>query len=195
MSADYILKLMKGAVTLNKPDCSKWCDQLRDVLPLLDVAEYIDDSIPQLKTQSLKNASAEDLDFHKKDQNFRVAISRDLIHTLYYTQRPPDFSKKKWIVYHFQKCCNGFFMSIIIPLKDPEVTLTKTLNTIRSSQANYRELQPTPVIALTKADKFSANISNHMSFSHPSSLAVNERRSCAFCHKENHKYNKYYLLT
>ena len=56
MSAAQILKLMKGAVVLSKHDYSKWCDQLRDVLLLLDVAEYIDVSIPQLKTKNTKDA-------------------------------------------------------------------------------------------------------------------------------------------
>ena len=179
MSAGQILKLMKGAVILSKPDYSKWCDQLRDVLLLLDVAEYIEKSIPPLKSRNTKSASTEDLVFHKQDQNVRVAISRlvpdtahhlvgpsfsakecwdnlkeffcpnpsedidDLlqdfwgltmeddvdvdeffqqltdvrnrISTLDSTRRPPDSSMKKRILAHFQKFCDGFFISIIIP--------------------------------------------------------------------------------
>ena len=116
---------------------------------------------------------------------------RNRTSTLDASRRPPDSSMKKRILAHFQKCCDGFFISIIIPLKDPDVSLTKTLNTIRSSQETYRELQPHPVIVMAKIDKSSTN--TYGSPSSPSSLGINESRSCAHCHKENHVRERCFL--
>ncbi|KAI1003371.1 hypothetical protein K3495_g4836 [Podosphaera aphanis] len=63
---------------------------------------------------------------------------------------------KKRALSHFIKCCGGFYMSTVIPLKDPAITLHSAIGSIRASQSVYRELHPASFAALTTTEKVRA---------------------------------------
>ena len=90
---------------------------------------------------------------------------------------PSDKCMKKRILSHFIKCCGGFFMSTVISLKDPTVTLQSAITSIRDSQAVYRELHPTPYIAFLNSNKTEKS-------SHEPSYAGPKR--CAHCNRKGH---------
>ncbi|KAI0995141.1 hypothetical protein K3495_g13040 [Podosphaera aphanis] len=87
---------------------------------------------------------------------------------------PSDTSMKKRILSHFIKCCGGFYMSTVISLRDPTITLQSAVASIRASQAVYRDLHPTPVVALV-------DMGNNYS-----SAKSAEVKRCAHCERRGH---------
>ncbi|KAI0999622.1 hypothetical protein K3495_g8576 [Podosphaera aphanis] len=88
-----------------------------------------------------------------------------------------DSSMKKRVLNHFIKCCNGFYMSTTISLKNPEISFQSAIASIRASQTVYRDLHPTPMIALLNNEKGG----------NPSSPpAASKKKTCAYCKRRGH---------
>ena len=96
-----------------------------------------------------------DLDeFVQKLSNLRSKIS--IIDS---KSEPTDSNVKKRVLSHFIKCCNGFYMSLVVPLRDSTVTLQSAVSSIRSSQEVYRQLHAPSVVALaSNMDNFKKNL-------------------------------------
>lgn len=94
------------------------------------------------------------------------------------TKTPLDSSMKKLVLTHFQRCCKGFYLPIVVPLKDPSITFHNSINSIRSAQSTYRELYPVAMVAL--ADK-SSNIQPTSNYT-----LAKIPKVCAYCKKKNH---------
>ena len=114
----------------------------------------------------------------------QLTTIRGKISILDSAQKPSESSMKKRILSHFQSCCNGFYLSIVIPLKDPAITFPSAVNSIRSSQITYRELHPSPMIALAGNQREEEN-----------STSQNQKvpRICAYCNQKNHVRERCFL--
>lgn len=73
---------------------------------------------------------------------------RSRIYVIDSKSQPSDSNIKKKVLSHFIKCCGGFYMSLVVPLKDPAITLQSAVTSIRSSQEVYRQLHTTSMVAL-----------------------------------------------
>lgn len=109
-------------------------------------------------------------DFVQKLTEIRGRIS--LIDT---NSIPSDSSMKKRVLTHFIKCCGGFYMSTVIPLKDSAITFQSAVTSLRASQSVYKELHSTSIVALA----------GHGNSSNPSSYPKNPK-SCAHCKRRGH---------
>ncbi|KAI0996604.1 hypothetical protein K3495_g11579 [Podosphaera aphanis] len=107
----------------------------------------------------------------------KMAVIRGRIVLINRNSAPSDSSMKKRILNHFIKCCGGFYMSTVITLKDPKISLEATVSAIRASQAAYRELHPTSMVALV----------NYKPGNNPTpTKAPPKRKNCAHCGRMGH---------
>ena len=109
-------------------------------------------------------------EFVQKLSNLRSKIS--IIDS---KSEPTDSNVKKRVLSHFIKCCNGFYMSLVVPLRDSTVTLQSAVSSIRSSQEVYRQLHAPSVVALA---------SNMDNFKKPGSKTTG--KVCAYCKGTKH---------
>ena len=86
---------------------------------------------------------------------------------------------KKRLLNHFMECCNGFYMSISIPLRDSAVSFQTAVTTIRSSQTVYRNLRPTSYASLAKNKSSTTPLPS-------SSSGKIDGKTCAYCQKQGH---------
>ncbi|KAF5192915.1 hypothetical protein FRX31_017498, partial [Thalictrum thalictroides] len=93
--------------------------------------------------------------------------------------KPTDTNMKKRLLAHFIECCDGFYMSISIPLRDSSVTFQTAVTTLRSSQMVYRNLRPASYAALAKNNSGSSPI-----VSSPPKKPGG--KTCAYCQKLGH---------
>lgn len=110
-----------------------------------------------------------------------LAEIRGKIFLLDKNSTPPNSSTKKRILSHFIKCCNGFYLSTAISLRDPAITLQAIISSIRASQSVFRELHPDPTVALAQ------DIGNN---DDASPLKI---KSCSYCKKRGHLRERYFL--
>ncbi|KAI0992659.1 hypothetical protein K3495_g15526, partial [Podosphaera aphanis] len=107
----------------------------------------------------------------------KLAEIRGRISLISNNSTPPDSSVKKRILSHFVKCCGGFYMSTVIPLRDSTITLQTAVSSLRTSQTVYRELHPIPLVALVSDDQITDQSSSHI---------PGKERTCAYCNRRGH---------
>lgn len=106
-----------------------------------------------------------------------MAVIRGRIVLIDRNSAPSESSMKKRMLNHFIKYCGELYMSTIITLKDPKISLEATVLAIRASQAAYQELHPTLMIALVI----------HKPGNNPTpTKASPKRKNCAHCGRMGH---------
>lgn len=107
----------------------------------------------------------------------KLSEIRNKISLLSANSRPTDSSMKKRLLSHFSRCCGGFYMSVSIPLRSPEVSFTAAVTSIRAAQSVYQELHPTSVVALLKNEEENGSTK---------SPDTSEKKQCAYCKRSGH---------
>ena len=97
---------------------------------------------------------------------------------------PTESSMKTRIISHFMTCCSGFFMSLVVPMRDQTVSFNSVVSSIRASQSVYRQLHPSPTIALVNQSRERDSTLN---------LAHKDKKKCAYCSKTNHVRDNCFL--
>ena len=155
---------------------SKQCwDNLRQFY-CPNLAEDVDDLLQNFWSLTFED----DVDVDELVQ--RLAEIRGKISLIDKNATPSESSMKKRLVSHFIKCCRGFFMSIVVTLKDPSISFQSAVSSIRASQEVYREIHPTPIIALV----------GEQDGGDPEPIPYNIK-TCAYCKRRGHIRERCFL--